>query len=384
MAGTDIITCDLEKVQTPCFIVDEEALENNLRLLDSIQKRTGCKILLALKAFSMFGLFPVASRYLRGVCASSPHEARLGKEEFKGEVHSFAAAYSDADFKELLRWSDHIIFNSRSQYERFKDRIPLHPGIEFGYRINPEVSQAPVPLYDPCYRHSRLGITRKEFEGIPMEGISGLHFHALCEESAEALQRTLEAVEQNFGACLHELKWLNMGGGHHITRAGYNIDLLCSMITGLKKKYHIEVYLEPGEAVALNTGIMVASVLDIIYNEMPIAVLDTSAAAHMPDVIEMPYRPEIPGAGKPGEYPHTYRLGGISCLAGDIIGDYSFPDPLSVGDKIIFLDMAHYTMVKTNTFNGIALPSIAICRSATKEIELIKTFGYEDFKSRLS
>jgi len=257
-------------------------------------------------------------------------------------------------------------------------------GTRFGYRINPEVSQAPVPLYDPCCRHSRLGITRREFEGIPRDGITGLHMHALCEENASALQKMLAAVEHNFGEFLHDMEWLNLGGGHHITRDDYDIDLLCELIIALKEKYAVEVYLEPGEAVALNTGILAATVLDIIHNEIDIAILDTSAAAHMPDVLEMPYRPVIPGAGEPGEYEHQYRLGGVSCLAGDVIGDYSFTAPLKPGDIILFCDMAHYSMVKTNTFNGIQLPSIAVARPSRGEIRLVKEFGYADFKSRLS
>ena len=384
MAGNVFINLDISKVKTPCFIVDADSLEQNLVMLNDIQERTGCRVLLALKAFSMFSLFPVIRKYLKGTCASSPHEARLGREEFGGEVHSFAAAYSESDFSELMKYSDHIVFNSLSQYRKFRGDVFRSGNVKFGLRINPEVSQAPVPLYDPCGRYSRLGITAAEFDPACLEGISGLHFHALCEENSPALEKTLNAFETNFGRYLYDLEWVNLGGGHHITRSDYDRELLCSLVERVKNKYDVTVYLEPGEAVALNTGIMVTTVLDIIRNEIDIAVLDTSAAAHLPDVLEMPYRPSIIGADQPGVLPHTYRLGGISCLAGDVIGDYSFDHPLVSGERIVLLDMAHYTMVKTNTFNGVALPSIAICKTSTGEISVVREFGYDDFKMRLS
>ncbi|HPI90222.1 MAG TPA: carboxynorspermidine decarboxylase [Spirochaetota bacterium] len=384
MAGNVFINLDTSKVKTPCFIVDADSVEQNLLVLNEIQHRTGCRILLALKAFSMFSLFPLIKKYLNGTCASSPHEARLGREEFGGEVHSFAAAFSESDFSELMKYSDHIVFNSLSQYRKFRGDVIRSRSVKFGLRINPEVSQAPVPMYDPCGRYSRLGITAAEFAPSCLEGISGLHFHALCEENSPALEKTLNAFEANFGRYLDDLEWLNLGGGHHITRSDYDRELLCSLVERVKNKYDLTVYLEPGEAVALNTGIMVTTVLDVIRNEIDIAVLDTSAAAHLPDVLEMPYRPSIIGADQPGVLSHTYRLGGISCLAGDVIGDYSFDHPLKPGEKIVLLDMAHYTMVKTNTFNGIALPSIAICRTSTGEITTVREFGYHDFKTRLS
>ncbi|MDR3237305.1 MAG: carboxynorspermidine decarboxylase [Spirochaetia bacterium] len=373
---------DINEIKTPAFIVSEEAVIRNCEILDSVQRRTGCKILLALKAFSMFSLFPLMRKYLHGVCASSPHEARLGRDEFRREVHSHAAAFSRHDFDELLEFSDHIVFNSLSQYDLFKDDVIRNKGrVAFGLRVNPGHSEAPVPMYDPCAPRSRLGITKEFLKEIP-EGISGIHFHALCETSAEALARTARAFEENFSAFLPGLEWLNFGGGHHITKPGYNIELLCSVVSRFMDKYNLMLYLEPGEAAALNAGILVSTVLDIVHNEIDIAILDTSAAAHMCDVLEMPFRPDAAGAGAPGEFAHTYRLAGVSCLSGDVIGDYSFPAPLSAGSKIIFFDMAHYTMVKTNTFNGIRLPSIGLY-SREKGLTYIREPGYEDFKGRL-
>ncbi len=376
---------DFSAFETPCFVVDEVLLRRNLETLGRIQKNTGAKILLALKGFAMFSSFPLASQYLSGTCASSPHEARLGREEFGGEVHSFAAAYSDSDFSELLALSDHIVLNSISQYEYFRDRISSSSGrIEFGLRINPEHRETEVEIYDPCAPFSRLGITRKNFPDRLPDHISGLHFHNLCEKNSDSLERTLKAAEKKFGEFFHQCRWVNFGGGHHITREDYDTDLLCSLIIDFKKKYDAEIYLEPGEAVALNTGFLVSTVLDVIDNNMPIAILDTSAAAHMPDVIEMPYRPFIIGSEQPGILPYTYRLGGLSCLAGDIIGDYSFNKPLRRGDRLVFTDMAHYSMVKTNTFNGLKLPDIYYYNSATGTVLHRKSFGYGDFKRRLS
>ncbi len=372
------------ELKTPYFIVHEDLLERNLEMLAYVKEKTGCRILLALKGFAMFSLFPMISEYLDGVCASSPHEARLGREEFGGEVHSFAAAYSPEDFEELLRYSDHIDFNSFSQLDRFRESVIKQGGtVSFGLRVNPEYSEAPVEMYDPCAPFSRLGIRASQFEGKSLEGITGLHFHTLCEQDSPALQRTLSAFENGFKEYIVGMKWINFGGGHHITRPDYDIELLIRLISDFKERYDVEIYLEPGEAVALNTGFLVSTVLDIMHNGMDIAVLDTSASCHMPDVLEMPYRPNVYGAGVPGEKAHTYRFGGISCLAGDVVGDYSFDTPLSPGDRVVFHDMAHYSMVKTNTFNGIQLPSIAVKRRNSK-IELIKSFGYTDFKSRLS
>lgn len=375
---------DLARVPSPCFVVDKGALRENTAVFDQIVKETGVKILLALKGFAMFSVFDVLKSSLAGVCASSPHEARLGKEEMGGEVHSFAAAYSEKDMEDFLQWSDHIVFNSFSQWQRFSARVKDDPGsISCGIRINPEHSEGKVPLYDPCGPGSRLGVTRDAFRDDLLAGIDGLHFHTLCEHNADALERTLAKVEEKFGEFIPSMKWINFGGGHHITRSDYDTDLLCRLITDFKSRYNLEqIYLEPGEAVALNTGYLVTTVLDITNNDM--AILDTSAATHMPDVLEMPYRPEIINAGQPGEKAHTYRLGGLSCLAGDVIGEYSFEQLLSPGDKLVFTDMAHYSMVKTNTFNGIALPSIAWYDPSIDGLCVVRGFGYDDYKKRLS
>jgi len=375
---------DLTAVPTPCYVVDEAAVERNLTILDGVQKETGCRILLALKGFAMFSLFPLIRKYLAGVAASSLHEARLGYEEFSKEVHVCAPAFINAEFNELLSYCDHMVFNSFSQWRRFRSAVAdAGKTIRCGIRINPEHSEVHVPIYDPCGPFSRLGVTRKEFREDQLSGITGLHFHSLCELNADALDRTAAAFEKRFGHLLDKMAWVNFGGGHHITRADYDVAGLCETIRRFRSRYGVTVYLEPGEAIALHTGALVASVLDIVRNDMDIAILDTSAAAHMPDVLEMPYRPEIAGAGKPGEYPYTYRLGGLTCLAGDVIGDYSFPDPLTVGDRLIFLDMAHYTMVKNNTFNGVRLPSIAI-QDRSGDVQIVRTFHYEDYKHRLS
>lgn len=374
----------INEAQTPCYIIEEEALVRNLKILDSVQKKTGCKIIMALKGFAMFGIFPLVRQYLCGISASSLDEARLGYEEFGGEVHICAPAYIESEFEELIGYSDHMIFNSFSQWRRFKKRVSLcNRNISCGIRVNPEHSEVKAPIYDPCGPFSRLGTTRENFEENELDGITGLHFHNLCELNADSLSRTIKVVEDKFGSFFHRIKWINFGGGHHITRKDYDVDLLCSLITDFKKRYSLEVYLEPGEAIALNAGVLETSVLDVIHNKMDIAILDTSAAAHMPDVLEMPYRPEITGAGLPGEYLYTYRLGGMTCLAGDIIGDYSFLEPLKVGSRLVFQDMAHYTMVKNNTFNGIRLPSIVV-RKSSGEVVIVRKFGYDDYKNRLS
>lgn len=375
---------EIKYMSTPCYILAEEALLRNLKILDSVQKRTGSKIIMALKGFAMFGVFPLIRQYLYGVSASSVDEARLGYEEFGKEVHVCAPAYGDSEFGELLNYADYMVFNSFSQWRRFKATVAgSKKKIMCGIRVNPEHSEVRIPIYDPCGQFSRLGTTRDNFDENELEGITGIHFHNLCELNSDSLSRTLKVVEEKFGIFFDRLKWINFGGGHHITRKDYDIELLCNLITDFKKHYPIEVYLEPGEAIALNVGVLEASVIDIIHNKMDIAILDTSAATHMPDVLEMPYRPLIKGAGRPGEYKHIYRLGGATCLAGDIIGDYSFPEPLKLGSRIVFEDMAHYTMVKNNTFNGLRLPSIAI-RKISGDIQTIKKFGYEDYKNRLS
>ena len=376
---------DFSSFDTPCFVIDRVLLKKNLETLNMVRHRTGAKILLALKGFAMFSAADLVSGHLDGTCASSPHEARLGRENFGGEVHSFAAAYSDRDFSECVELSDHIVLNSMSQYRHFLPVIKKHSEIkEFGLRINPQHRETEIEIYDPCGQYSRLGITRGHFPEQLPEHISGLHFHNLCQKNADALDRTLAVIEQNFGELLHQCRWVNFGGGHHITRPDYDIDLLCKLIIKFKNKYNVQVYLEPGEAVALNAGFLVSSVLDVVHNGMMIAILDTSAAAHMPDVIEMPYRPFVIGSAEPCVNPHTYRLGGLSCLAGDVVGDYSFAEPLKRGDRLVFTDMAIYTMVKTNTFNGIKLPDIVYYDSESGMVLHKKSFGYDDFKGRLS
>jgi carboxynorspermidine decarboxylase len=379
---------DTSRVPSPCFVVDEAALEQNLRLLARVQQESGAKILLALKAFSMFSLAPLVSRYLSGTCASGLHEARLGREEFGGEVHTFSAAFTREDLLQILAISDHVVFNSCDQLDRFEPEIraalAARPGLEIGLRLNPEHSEGAVPLYDPCAPCSRLGVVHSELRDSSLEHVSGLHFHTLCEQDFPPLERTVRAFEARFADLIPRMKWINFGGGHHITRPGYQIDALIALLRDFQSRWSVQVYLEPGEAIAYHCGVMVAEVLDITHNGMAQAILDTSATCHMPDVIEMPYRPVITGAGDPGEFVHTYRLGGQTCLAGDVIGDWSFPEPLRVGSRIVFEDMAYYTMVKTTTFNGINLPSIAIWNSDSDALRVVRRFGYEDFRNRLS
>lgn len=376
---------DFKSLPTPCYIVDEELLRKNLEILNSVQERTGCKILLAEKGFSMFSVFPLIGKYLKGITASSLFEARLGYEEMGKEVHIFSPAYIEEEFDEILRYCDHIVFNSFNQWNKYKDRVKNYKQkkIECGIRINPEYSEIETPIYNPCYENSRLGVTLANFRPDELDGIDGLHFHTMCEQGSDTLERTIKVVDEKFGKYIKNMKWINFGGGHHITRPGYDIETLVRCIMYFRDKYGVDVYLEPGEAVALNTGFLVAKVLDIMENGMKIAILDTSAACHMPDVLEMPYRPNIIDSGQPGEYPYTYRLGGLTCLAGDVIGDYSFKEPLKPGDRLVFCDMAHYTMVKNNTFNGVNLPSIVL-NSEKEGIKVIRRFGYEDFKNRLS
>ncbi|OWA35312.1 carboxynorspermidine decarboxylase [Saccharibacillus sp. O16] len=379
---TDI---DFSAVPSPCYVVDERLLTKNLELLASVQERTGAKILLAQKGFSMFAEYPLVGKYLAGVTSSSLFEARLGYEKMGKEVHVYAPAYVDREFDELLSYTDHIVFNSFAQWRRFKDKVLNYPGrkIEVGLRINPEYSELEVPLYDPCSPYSRMGITLENFDESDLEGIDGLHFHTMCEQNSDTLENTLKVVDEKFGHVIKNMKWLNFGGGHHITRPDYDVERLIRCIEFARDKYDVQVYLEPGEAIALNTGYLVATVLDTMKNGMDIAILDTSAECHMPDVLAMPYRPNIAGAGMPGEKAITYRLGGMTCLAGDVIGDYSFDRPLEVGDKLVFGDMAHYTMVKNHMFNGVNLPSIA-SYSEEEGIKVIREFKFEDYRSRLS
>lgn len=376
---------NLSGLPTPCYLVDERLLIKNLEILNYVQERTGCKILLALKGFSMHSVFPLVGKYLKGIAASSLFEARLGFEKMGKEVHAYAPAYIDEEFDELLGYCDHVVFNSFDQWQKFKVKVNNagNKKIECGLRINPEYSEIDTPIYNPCYEYSRLGVTLSNFRPQELDGIDGLHFHTMCEQNSDTLERTIKVVDSRFGSYIKKVKWLNLGGGHHITRPDYDIETLIRCILFLKEKYSIDIYLEPGEAIALNTGFLVAKVLDIVDNGMQIAILDTSAACHMPDVLEMPYRPNIVDAGKPGEFGYTYRLGGVTCLAGDIIGDYSFKKPLKPGDKLMFGDMAHYTMVKNNMFNGVNLPAIALYNEA-EGIKIIKKFNYEDYITRLS
>lgn len=374
---------DFNTLPTPCYIVDERLLIKNLQILKEVEEQTGCHILLATKAFSMYETFPLIGEYLSGVTSSSLHEARLGYEEMGKEVHIYAAAYREEDFDEIMKYSNHIVFNSFKQWEKFKERVQSYPKkISCGLRINPEYAEVETELYNPCAPYSRMGTTIEHFSTGALEGIEGLHFHAMCEQGSDTLERILKVVEEKFGPYMKQMKWINFGGGHHITREDYDIEKLMSCIRYIQKTYDVEVYLEPGEAVALNTGYLVTQVLETMKNGMDIAILDTSAACHMPDVLEMPYRPQIIGAGFPKEKAYTYRLGSATCLSGDVIGDYSFDQPLEEGDRLVLCDMAHYSMVKNNTFNGINLPSIAIYKEETG-VKVLKQFGYEDFKSRL-
>ena len=371
------------EMRTPYFLVDETRLTHNLEILRDVQERAGCKILLAQKAFSMFAVYPLLRQYLAGSTASGLYEARLGHEEFGGETHVFSPAYREDEWDELLQYADDIVFNSPAQMRRFAPRARA-AGKSCGLRLNPEHStQEGHAIYDPCSPGSRLGTTLSQFDESILPLLDGLHFHTLCEQNSDALEETVAAVEEKFGRWLPQMKWLNLGGGHHITRGDYDVERLIRVVRHLKETYHVEVYLEPGEAVVLNAGFLVTSVLETLQNGMDIAILDTSAACHMPDVLEMPYRPPLRDAGQPGEKAHTFRLGGPTCLAGDVIGDYSFDAPLREGDRLVFEDMALYTMVKTNTFNGMALPSI-VWRDKNGNCFLVRRFGYEDFKERLS
>jgi carboxynorspermidine decarboxylase len=373
----------VDHVPTPSYVVEEELLIRNLEILKDVKAQSGAKILLAQKAFSMFRVYPLIARYLDGTTASGLYEARLGREEFGGETHIFSPAYREDEWDQVLAVSDHIVFNSFDQWDHFGPRA-LAAGKSCGLRINPECStQEGHAIYDPCAPFSRLGTTKANFRPKNLKGLSGLHLHTLCEQNADDLVTTLEAFEASFGEYLHGMEWLNLGGGHHITRPDYDRELLIRTVKRLRETYSVTVYLEPGEAIALEAGFLVSTVLDTLHNGMDIAILDTSAACHMPDVLEMPYRPRILGAGATDEKPYTFRLGGPTCLAGDIIGDYSFEHPLKPGDRLVFCDMAIYSMVKNNTFNGIRLPDILL-HKLDGTTETVRRFGYEDFKNRLS
>lgn len=382
-AGGLMSSMGKEVVSTPYFVVDERRLLHNLEILKQVAEESGCKILLAQKAFSMFSVYPLLRKYLCGTTASGLYEARLGKEEFGGETHVFSPAYRAEEFDELLQYVDDLVFNSPAQVRKY-GICAKNAGKSIGLRVNPECStQEGHAIYDPCAPGSRLGTTLEAFEEELVPLLDGIHMHTLCEQNSDDLEKTVEALEDKFGKWLPQMKWLNLGGGHHITRADYDRERLVRIIRRLREKYQLEVYLEPGEAVVLNAGDLVASVLEIVHNNMEIAILDTSAACHMPDVLEMPYRPPVQKSGNPGEKQYTYRFAGPTCLAGDVIGDYSFEKPLTEGSRVVFEDMALYTMVKTNTFNGMALPSI-VFRDQEGEEHLVRTFGYEDFKNRLS
>jgi len=369
------------KLPTPCYVIDEGKLIANLKILKQVQSDTGCKILLAQKAFSMFSEYPLMGKFLSGTSASSLFEARLGYDEMGKESHIFSPAYKDADFDEIASLCGHIVFNSFAQLEKYRSRCK---GASIGIRINPECSTQDHAIYDPCAPGSRLGVPFASFRPDLLGGVEGIHFHTLCEQDAEDLAVTLAAVEEKFGKWLYQMKWLNMGGGHHITRSGYNIPLLKECIRHMQEKYGLEVYLEPGEAVALNAGYLISEVMDIVENSgIKILILDTSASCHMPDVLEMPLRPPLEGSGLPGEKAHTYRLSCCTCLAGDIIGDYSFDHPIEIGDRLVFDNMAIYSMVKNNTFNGLQLPTITAMEE-DGDCRIIKSFGYDDFKNRLS
>jgi carboxynorspermidine decarboxylase len=375
---------DISSLPTPSYIVDERLLIKNLEKLKSIIDRTGCRILLAQKGFSMFYFYPLIKKYLNGTTASSLYEARLGFEEMGNETHIFNPSYREDEIDEILNMVDHIVFNSFNQWSKYKSLVKSRKReISCGLRVNPEYSSVETEIYNPTGKFSRFGVTKVNFKDNELDGIDGLHFHALCEQNSDALEATLVAFEEKFGEYLYDMKWVNFGGGHHITRDDYDVEKLINCINYIKNKYNVEVYLEPGEAIALNTGYLVTEVLDTIYNEMDILLVDTSAACHMPDVIEMPYRPFIINSGMPNEKAYTYKLGGPTCLAGDIIGDYSFDNPINIGDKLIFTDMAHYSMVKNNTFNGINLPSIAVY-TEKDGVKVIRSFKYEDFRNRLS
>ena len=379
---------DLTQVPSPAHVLHRGLLETNLRVLSDVQARSGARILLALKGYAQFSEAKRIRQHLVGTTASGLHEALLGREEFGGEVHVYSPAYKDEELSHLLRLADHLSFNSPGQWRRFREQIKAAPRkISCGLRVNPEHAEVEVELYNPCALGSRLGTPRSELGDLgELEGLEGLHFHTMCQQGADVLERTVAAFEAKFGDLIPRMKWVNFGGGHHITKPGYDLDRLVRVIQGFRKRWgeHIQVYLEPGEAIAIGTGVLVCSVVDIVRNGMDIAILDLSATCHMPDTLEMPYRPDIVGAGLAGEKAHTYRLGSTTCLAGDVIGDYSFDQPLKIGQRLVFLDMSHYTFVKSSTFNGIPLPSIVSYDPADKAFHVIRKFGYADYKNRLS
>jgi len=379
---------DLSQVPSPCHVLHRGLLEQNLRILRSVMDRSGAKILLALKGFAQFSEAKMISKYLVGTTASGIHEALLGREEFCGEVHAYSPAFKDEEFADLLRVADHISFNSPTQWKRHKAAaMAAGRKLSFGLRVNPEHAEVDVELYNPCAAGSRLGTLRSEIKSAAdLDGLEGLHFHTMCQQGSDVLERTVAAFEAKFGEFIPQMKWVNFGGGHHITRDGYDLDRLVRIITGFRQRWgqHIQVYLEPGEAIGIGTGVLVGTVLDLVHNGMDIAIIDISATNHMPDTLEMPYRADIMDADLPGKLPHTYRLGSVTCLAGDVIGDYSFPSPLKIGQRLVFMDMSHYTFVKNTTFNGVPLPAIASFDPASGQTQVVRRFGYADYKNRLS
>ena len=379
----------MQRLRTPYYLCDETLLENNLKILEDVQKRSGAKILLALKGFAMWSTFELCAKHLKGCSASGLHEARLAREEFckfntRAEVHTYSPAFEEEEIEEIAKVSDHIVFNSPNQLDKFLLKVKeINPKIHVSLRINPEVSASPKEIYNPCGLYSRLGTTLANIDKKSLSKLDGLHFHALCEQDVTALEEVLKVFEKNFSKYFKNLKYINFGGGHHITKKSYDIERLICIIKEFSLKYQIDVYLEPGEAIAWETGYLAATVLDIFENGMSVAILDTSAEAHMPDTLAMPYRAEVRGAGKAGEKKYTYRLGGNTCLAGDIMGDYSFDEPLEVGDEILFEDQIHYTFVKNTTFNGVRLPSLVL-KKLDARLEIVREFGYEEYKNRLS
>ena len=379
---------DISRVPSPSYVLEEGLLRRNLAILDRVQRESGAKIILALKGFAFWSSFPWIREVLHGATASSLHEARLAYEEFGRETHVYSVAFTDEEFPEILRMADHLVFNSFSQWERFRGAVKASgqssgKAVACGIRVNPGHSEIETPLYDPCYPGSRLGVLRPEFKPDELDGISGLHFHAHCGNNSDTLERVVASFEKLYGEFIPRMKWINFGGGHHITRADYDVERLIRVVKTFREKWGVEVYLEPGEAVGWQTGPLVGSVLDIVRNGADIAILDVSATAHMPDTLEMPYRPAVRGADLPGKLAHTYRLGGNTCLAGDVIGDYSFAEPLKVGDRIVFEDMIHYTIVKNSTFNGVQLPSLCIW-TKEGELKVVRKFGYESYRDRNS
>lgn len=375
---------NIKKLPSPCWLLEETLLKNNLERIQNIKNKTGAKVLLALKGYALWKSFPLLKPYLDGCCASGLHEAKLADETFGKEVHTYAPAFKEEEIEELAKLSHHLVFNSPAQFKRFASQAKgINPALSLGLRVNPEYSESPKEIYNPCGLYSRLGTTLENIDESIVEQCEGLHFHALCEQDSAALENVLKHFEEKFAAYIPQMKWINFGGGHHITRKGYDIEKLIRLMKDFKAKYDVQIYLEPGEAIAWETGSLISTVLDIVDNGMKIAILDTSAEAHMPDTIIMPYRAEVRDAAKAGEKAHTYRLAGNTCLAGDIMGDYSFDVPLKIGDRVVFEDQMHYTMVKATTFNGVKLPSIAI-KKEDGTTEIIREFNYEDFKGRLS